>query len=261
MYRRLGQSGLLQRRRQLGAGMVGGGGGLLPLPSLTSPVFAYDAQDAASLWQDSAHTTTPAEFNNDVVGAWRQVAGYGSTWAVQTSGTPPKPLLKLGANGINGKPALSFGGTNYLNLTGITQASGVYTFYLVAQPASVGGTLHYYFDTATGRITLCHETAVAGQTGYFDGVFVNAGAATTTAQLLTYTLGSGAGTVYRNGALVGSGAYTNRAIGGNVALGAINTGAGQFYTGLIGAIYCQAAVVPAERALMEAYLIQRWGIS
>jgi len=81
--------------------------------------FAFAPTDIASLrywvrgdlglFQD-AEGTTPATADGDVVGLWKDQSV--NAYDVSQATTEKKPLLKLAANGINGKPAVLFDGSN-----------------------------------------------------------------------------------------------------------------------------------------------------
>lgn len=255
--------GIGLRRKAIAVGLFEAGSSAIPLPSLTSPVAAWSVHedDIANVYQDSAKTT-PVASDGDVIGAVVQLAGFGAVDATQTT-TANKPLLRTLANGINNHNAALFDGSNdFWNITGVTAASGAKTVYVVTKPTSAVATLQYFFDAQTGRFILAHLTNTS-KLAYNDGSgFVVNATPTTNNQILSFVLGSGTGTIYRDGASLGSAAYVNQALGGASAIGSVNNGISAFFAGLIGAIYIyNAEHSTAERESMEAHLASKWGIT
>ena len=59
----------------------------------------------ADVYSDAAGTI-PAVYDGDVVGCWKDQSGNG--YDVSQATTSKKPLLRIGADGINGRPTVSF---------------------------------------------------------------------------------------------------------------------------------------------------------
>jgi len=230
--------------------------------SLPSPIAAIDFHEGGStLNQASNGAGSAAVANNDPIGYAAQISGFSATPAIQAT-SAAKPTLKVGANGINDHNAASFDGGDNLVWTGITASSGAKTIYLVVDPTSAAGSVSYFLDSLVGRLLVAHFGSVANQVAYYDGMWRDIANATANAQILTFALGSGTGTIYRNDVSIGSADYVNKAIGDETAIGSSYNGSGAYYNGLYGAIYLYNALHTAdERTAMYAYLSSRWGIS
>jgi hypothetical protein len=80
-----------------------------------------DANDIASLWQDSAGTV-PVTANNDPVGRWTTTEASATDHMDQALNNAFRPLYKT--NILNGKPGVKFDGSNdYLDQDGIFTAA------------------------------------------------------------------------------------------------------------------------------------------
>jgi hypothetical protein len=226
---------------------------VLPVLSGQAAGWSIHENYAANLFQDSAKTTLAAS-DGDVLGGITPLTG--AVDASQTT-TAAKPLLKT-ANGINGHWAAQFDGTDdFWNVTGISAASGAKTAYFVTKPIFTG-TNAYWLDILSGRLIFWNsDTNIT----YFDGTIHSIGMSTTNSQIIGFVLGSGIGTVFRNGSSIGSDTYTNRAIGGTSRIGMSAVSSG-FFEGLIGEVHIyNAEHSTSERQQMEAYLSSLWGIS
>lgn len=65
---------------------------------------------ADSLIYTDDGATTPATADGNVIAVWKDKSGNG--YDVSQTDNGMRPVLKLGANGINGKPAIKFDGSN-----------------------------------------------------------------------------------------------------------------------------------------------------
>lgn len=229
------------------------------LPSLTGEVAVWCLHEnyAANLFTDSAKTT-PATSDGDALGGVAPLAGAVDASAATTA----RPTLRQGVNGINGHWAAEFNGTaNVWNITGITASSGSQTFYFVMN-TDLPTTNTHLFDTQTGRLIVL-ATNATNQAAWFDGSYHGIAAASSTDQILTVVLTSGGnGEIFRNGTSLGTAAYTDKAIGGGVALGGNYLRTAQFYSGLLSfaGVY-SAAHDATARGEMHSYLSELYGIT
>jgi hypothetical protein len=86
-----------------------GGGGSPPLTPEAGMLIWLDANDIASLWQDSAGTVQVAA-NNDPVGRWTTTEDGATENMAQALNNAFRPLYKT--NILNGKPGVKFDGSN-----------------------------------------------------------------------------------------------------------------------------------------------------
>lgn len=89
------------------------------IPVLFSSRWSPASISGLQLWLDAAQdvytdaaASTLATADGDVVGCWKDQSGNGYDVSQATAGK--KPLLKLGANGINSRPTILFDGTDDL---------------------------------------------------------------------------------------------------------------------------------------------------
>lgn len=234
--------------------LAGGGGGTLD-PLDLDPLLWLKA-DAGTFQTDGG---SAAEADGDPVGLWQDQSGNGDH---ATQGTAAaRGTLKLAIQ--NGLPVVRLDGTDdFYSLTGLTAASGPHTFFAAINPGNLAGagSLKYLFDAATGRLILACATSADNKVGFFDGAWDSIADGANGFQILSWVLGSGTGSVRRNGTSLGSAAYTNTAIGGAVGLGASNDGAGSRLACDIGEVLLYGSLTAGQVAQVEAYLLARWGV-
>lgn len=147
--------------------------------------------------------------------------------------------------------------------------SGSHYLAAVLEPNTTGDTLQYVLDSDTGtdRLIFAHLTNSSGQVGWFDGSWHSIAAASTSPQVLEWVLGpqgdTGNGYVYRNGTLLGSAAYTARALGTSVSLfdNQDTPTSGNQYLGYAGdVLYYSGAVSDRDRARLRRYLARKHSI-
>lgn len=117
---------------------------------ITGLALWFDADDASTLFQDSA-LTTPASSDNDPVGGWKDKSGNLYHGLQATSGK--RPLLKL--NRLGGKPTILFDGTDdFLNLTTaltlVKNVSGLTVISIVKKTSGSGGQFVFAATTNSG---------------------------------------------------------------------------------------------------------------
>lgn len=238
--------GLGLPRRRLGGGFDPAS--LNPLEWLKADVGTF---------QDSA-LTTPATADAAPVGGWVARNGINALQATAAK----RPTLRT--NVQNGLPVIRWDGVDdFLGFTGLVQASGGRTAFCALNPTNPGGTsLHYVFDSATGRLILAGMTDVTLQTGWFDGAWKKPTTPATVDgfQILTWDLQVGTGEMLRNGTSLGTAAYTSVALGAASGLGASNDGLGSFIGMDMGEFLIYPALTAAQRNQVIAYLRGRWGV-
>jgi hypothetical protein len=175
-----------------------------------------------------------------------------------------RPVYRTAANGINGRPALSFtSASNHFLSLPLTSADGDKTFFFVVKPTTISGTHSYFFDSETGRLVLAQIawTGASNKAGFYaPATWVETAAGTTAAQVVTFTFASGTGTLYRNGVSLGSGAVATTAIDARTVLGGIHTASGS-YNGLMSEVLIyEGTMSTANRQAIESYLNAKYGL-
>jgi len=233
------------------------GSSALPGPDTVSGLALWFDHTTAK-YQDTG-ATTPAASLNDPVALWMD--GALTQDASNAGASSVLPILKPGADGINGQDALYFDGGDALFLTGLTLSSGPLTFYFVVEPDDTGDAANYFFDGQTTRLIVMHNTTTVGQLGYFDGSYHDIAAATANPQLLTFVLQASGGEVFRNGSSIGTGTYSE--VGGWAAAAMMNryTGVSSGFIGKVGAfLLYEGAHGAGDRGTVEAYLTDAFSL-
>lgn len=127
------------------------------------------------------------------------------------------------------RPVTYFDGVDdYLDLTGLTNPAGNYTFFIALKQSDTSELSDYVFDTQTGRLILAYPYT-ANNIGYYDGVWSGTPLTYNDFINLSFILNNSGSSIYKDNTLLTSGlAYTQRAIGGNVAIGSNYVGANPF---------------------------------
>ena len=102
-------------------------------PPLTVNGLAWWFKGDGTYWQDAARTT-PALLDTATVGAWDE-HGNAQAHAIQTT-LASRPILKTGANGINGHPVVQFDGAATSLNCGLSSASVPFTWFGVIKPTN-----------------------------------------------------------------------------------------------------------------------------
>lgn len=184
--------------------------------------------------------------------AWADQSGNG--WHASQATAGKRPTI----SSTGGFPSLLFSnsGASALSVPGISASAGVKTVYCV-QNATVAAGYASILDVQTGRMMFGH---MAGTNyGVHDGTDRNSGiVATVGLSRLTFECTTGSARVWRNGTVGATAGFTaNRAVGGNVAIGANNTQSGLHFNGHI----LFLAIYNATRNTnVEAYITQEWGV-
>ena len=216
----------------------------------------YDVSDMASMFQDDAGTV-PAAVDSPV-GRMLDRSGNGFH-AVQATAAA-RPILRQSG----GRSWLEFDGTSkFMTISGISATASPWTLSAGVDPTQT--TIAYLIDVQTGRLIFATREGTADDfVSYYEGAAWRRGGATAAgAQVLSWKLEAGAGAIRRNGAAIASGlAYTNRAIGGSVALGRHNSSAAAFLKGkLYGLVLVNRALPAGELAMAETWAAERAGVT
>lgn len=135
-------------RRALAMGVIGGATALTDPSTLSGLGLWIDANDPATLFQDSAGTT-PAAADGDPVGRAGRVA---TNLATQTT-TSNKPSLKL--NILNGKPVIRFGEDDFLSLANLAllkNIGSVQVFAVLKYPDDTASRVAFMYSTTTESV-------------------------------------------------------------------------------------------------------------
>lgn len=213
----------------------------------------------AGTWQDNG-LTTAATADGDPVGGWVDQSGAGKN-ALQGT-TAAKPTLKLGANGINGKAALSFDGGDDLTTAAFTAAlSQPNTIYVVAKQASVGAYHIFYDGEGAGSRNQFYADNVNKYSLYGGNTIAESvGSANTNAHLLVAQFNGASSSFWRDNSLLLSGDVGAFALSG-LYIG-MNFTQNLFLTGLFAEILVyNAAHTPTQRGQVQTYLATKYGIT
>jgi hypothetical protein len=188
--------------------------------------------DNATVTSAAGLVESPA-VNNSPVSTWQDQSGNGND-ATATGAHATKPIYKTGQ--INGQPAVVFddAASQWLDLGAMTVASGDLT-YIAAIEAddATAAADQYLFATQTGTVIAAHLTAASDLIQYSDGTFRGTKIAASGEQVVTFVMkAANSGEIFRDGASLESGlAFTQRAVGGNVALCSAHDGATAHFSG------------------------------
>jgi hypothetical protein len=291
-------SHLLGAGTDRGYSMIGLGIGLglsgfrLPMvgfnPAKISGLKAWwDATDAATLYQTSGGSLATAD--GDPVGEWRDKSGNGYHWA-QASGIN-RPALKTGIKNL--KNTVRFDGVNdNMTISGSNSSlkllhSANNTIFLVLSASSLAAN-RTIFDSAAattagiGSFLNINTSGALGQQCYNasgtapGSVFVHASSSSYIAAGSWYVLSivstpaeatvANRSTFYKN---TGSAQNNNTSTGAlstanssqNLMLGGFQTGGGQPFVGDFAEfIIYDSALSAGDRALVESYLNNKWGV-
>jgi hypothetical protein len=196
--------------------------------------------------------------NGDPVGQWWDQSGNGNH-AVQTI-AGSKPLLRTGVNGIGGYPALEFDNIDDFLVPPFTSISGAYTLYVVINTNAGDATSGIVYDTEVGRLVFyARNVTDPTQVAWFDGTHHLIAPVTTTDQILTWVLGAGTGTIYRDGTSLGSAAYTVKDISITQAIGSNYAQSGAFLGAKIAAfLFYDVAHDDTQRNNVLSYLTPKY---
>lgn len=215
----------------------------------------FDVSDLAAMFQDDAGTVPAAV--DAPVGRILDRSGNGFH-AVQPAAAA-RPVLRL----AGGRHYLEFNGTShFLSLTGMSAAAAPWTLAAALDPTATAGS--YLLDAQSGRLIFApREGGGTDKVSYYEGASWRHGGPTAPGpQVLSWTLAESGAAIRRDGAAIATGlAYTNRAIGGAVALGR-HHGTSAFYLKgkLYGVALIDRVLGEGELAALEAWMAERAGV-
>jgi hypothetical protein len=209
-----------------------------------------------TLWQDSARTT-PATADGDPLGAADDYSG-GAFHALQATGAS-RPTLKL--NIRNGLPAMRLDGVDDELLSGLTAGAGSYTLFAAFNETAAGDGAGRTVIASQGGATFRfnqHSGNNPANVAWYDGAWKEPAAVAAGWQILEWYLpGGGTGEVVRDGASVGTAAYTASALTtGTVVFGFGGAGVAKGDYGEL-LLYLRA-LTAGERTSVRSYLSGRW---
>jgi hypothetical protein len=221
----------------------------------------FDANKASTI--KSGSDCTGSVSADGTVGCWQDRTGNGYDMKQATSSQ--RPVYKTSI--LNSKPIIRFDGSNDVLRTGdMSDTSATpYTFFAVYKDTPTTGYSGYFFDNEAEILILGKWSGAGNKIQFNNG---NSWSSTIddtdTHQIVTFVLnGSSDGRIYMNGALKLDGqSYTNRKIGGTVALGGRwSTSYTTYQNGdMAEFIVYNAALNDANRVAVEESLGTKWGI-
>lgn len=230
-------------------------------------VLWLDAQDATTLFQDSAKTTAVVT-NDDPVGGWADKSATGITAGQATA--DKKPLYK--ASGINGLPSLLYDGSddelNFASNAAMNFGTGSFCFCFVTKLSSQVERL-YERRTALGQkqISIANPSAswsirTADSASYLDTPpFVS----DTNANILMYIRDASIGTqtTYRNGTQAATVTGTMHDISNTATgyIGRVPSSAASLDGYLGEVVVYNAAPTADQRTQLLQYFAAKWGIT
>lgn len=219
--------------------------------------FSPQAIPGLVLWLKAE--AIPAQADGTGIAAWPDSSGNGVTVSQGTGVN--QPLYKV--NILNGYPAVR--GVTASNLgfsSNLADASTSHSFFVVCNPNTTSG---FLLDAATGRLIISpSQGSVANKIAYFDGAWHDITSSLQNQwQVASWVLSAATslGAVYRQGVLLGTAAYTAKAIGGAVGFMAQNTGNTTTFGGdVIEFLAYNSALSDPARRSVEQYLLHKYGL-
>jgi len=220
-----------------------------------SPLDIADLQ----LWLDASKITGIADGAD--LATWSDLSGN-SRHATQSTAANKPHYQEAYQNGLG---AVEFDGVHHwMSLDFSSAVSADDHTVIIAMETQNTGTKadQRLIDFEVGRLLISCVTATAGKVGYWETNWVNAANATDGAQVLTWQLDNAGTELFRDGiSIADSLALTNRALGGSVGMGREYSGVDYELDGLLFEVLIYSPMLNAtDRALVENYLIAKWGI-
>jgi len=195
----------------------------------------------------------------EYVTMWQDKSGNDNDAVAVTGAERPEYQRDM----FNGNNAIRFDGvTSSLSIPGMTNPSGNYTIFVVMDSTYSDGETRILFETQTGVLSLYqNRTESSGDyAGFYDGAVRAATPSKYGKQYLRYTLNGTTSQLFRDGGQIGVDlGYTQRAVGGNVAIGSNAARDNYFFYGDIAEILIYDEVLTdPEIAAVESYLENKW---
>ena len=232
------------------------------MATLTVTVSSADAQPwtpaeiTSALWLDTSDAAD-VTLSGVIPTAIADQSGFGRNATANAAGS----YLTANQNGLN---AVSLSSSAFA--ISMAQTASDFSFFIACNPATAtgdGGNGRYFLDVQTGRLIFAQVAGVnsLNKVGFYDGAWKEFGAATTGAQILEYVLDDAGAVGYRNGTSIGTAAYTQKAIGGNVKLFKNNSDSSAYADGkFFECVLIVGAVSTDTRQKIEGYLAHKWGL-
>lgn len=200
------------------------------------------------------------------VSAWTNQGTAGGSFTQATAARQPT----YNASGQVGWPSLTFSvaaQTFIVNST-ITNATSDYTFFFACNPSvATSASQLFLMDIVSGRLIFVQDSGASKVAFWKNSVpsgYQGTAIGTTGAQVLTFELINGAtsSTIYRNGSSISTNlTYDSITVGGNLTLGAANTGGASWFAGDMFEIIGVNNTTVGVRQKIEGYLKQRYSIT
>ena len=231
--------------------------------TLTVTVSSAEAQPwtpaeiTTALWLDTSDASD-VTLSGVIPTAIADQSGFGRNATANAAGS----YLTANQNGLN---AVSLSSSAFA--ISMAQTASDFSFFIACNPATAtgaGGNGRYFLDVQTGRLIFAQVAGVnsLNKVGFYDGAWKEFGAATTGAQILEYVLDDAGAVCYRNGTSIGTAAYTQKAIGGNVRLFKHNSESSAYADGkFFECVLIVGAVSTDTRQKIEGYLAHKWGLA
>ena len=240
-----------------------GNGEVLNRPLQTVPAWALqwlptDDANVKAWFRADGHYT----LSGTTVSAWLSQTATAISAAQGTGASQPT----YSATGVNGKPGLTFDGSNdFMTTAALSVSSGNLLVCGALNLTSVASD-GWLLDALTGRNVYALRDAVnaGGNLGYYDGAWKNTGVAPATGnQILSFDLRtSPGGQTYKNGVAQGSAqAFSAVAIGGTVAIGSAFDGLSKWMPASLAGLIVASAPTDVLRRQIEAFLSAQTGIA
>jgi hypothetical protein len=196
------------------------------------------------------------------VAVWADQSGAGND-AVQATAAD-QPAFSA-AGGPNSRPMVSFtrASTEFMDLTGISDASNDYTVFFVISPTADANS-HTLLSTAGTVTGMSFQENVGGLVRLSDAAGRQLMPRTLLDQILTYDVDSTGTAVqgYRDGVVLGSDtASATNSFAGTTAIGRFHGGGIGYDGGISEIIVYNRVLTAAERALVHAYLSARYALA
>ncbi len=210
-----------------------------------------------ALWLDGADSSAASmTLDGTAVSTWKDKSGNGRDFTASGSARPT-----LTASGLNGKSVLTFDGDDQLtNPTNVIGLSSVTLFSVFFRSSGTYGGVITSGSTDSSPALLVENTTAAvrgvGQVSQSAGGY-------TGPAVVSGRVESGSTSFFTDGLLRDSDASSGSFLAGtSTAIGTYRLTAANYLNGYIAEIIAYpTALTTAQRASVEAYLAQRWGIS
>ncbi len=197
--------------------------------------------------------------NGAAVAAWDDASGNSNDASQGTAGN--RPVYVLSNADFNGKPTVTFDGSNHNMQLDLTNAESNYSIFIVYNSTSTTNR-QFLFDSQTGTLILPHRGR-NNERAYHDGTARGDENTNAFTQIVNWHLDNSGASVFVNGEETQSGLdYTQRAIGGTTRIGSNNAGNNRRLNGnMAEAVFFNTLLNSAQRIIIENYLGAKYGLT